>query len=125
MSIDAIARAYTIDATPQERNVLFALALFADENLECWPGLDTIAEMAQMARVPTIRAINKLEKAGIVERIEKGHRGQSTRYVLIGLKGIQFDEKSIRKYTLSKKRVYRMIPNRWENSGSGWTPSRQ
>jgi predicted transcriptional regulator len=93
MSIEAIAWAFTVDATPQERNVLFALALYAnDETAECWPGLDTLQEMSNMDRRAVIRAINNLVKTGMIERVEKGHRGQSTRYLL---KGVIFCRKSV------------------------------
>lgn len=103
MSIEAIAWAYTVNATPQERNVLFVLALHADKDWRCWPGLDTIVDEASMKRVPVIRALNKLEERGIIERTERGHRGQSTVYQLKGIqfseKSILYGEKGIRKYT--------------------------
>lgn len=103
MSVEAVAWAYAADASPTERNVLFALALFADDKGECWPGLDLICEIAKMKRVPVIRSINSLVERGLVERLERGHRGQSTRY---RLKGIQFGEKSIQIYTRINNILY-------------------
>lgn len=83
MSIEAIAWAYTVDAPARERNILFALALFADEKGEnCYPSIDTLAELAQTNRRSVILALNWLKSNGVIELIQKANRYKTSEYRL-------------------------------------------
>jgi hypothetical protein len=82
MSSAAIAWAYKVNATPQERNVLFVLAAYADEHNIAWPGLKAIGNLACMKRIAVIRALNKLENSGWITRTERGGPKRTTTYRL-------------------------------------------
>ena len=54
------------------RCVLFVLADFADEKGECWPGLDAIADAADLSEDTARRHLRTLEDAGIVTVVVNG-----------------------------------------------------
>lgn len=83
MSIEAIAWAYTIDATPQERNVLFGLALCANGGHEARPGVPNLCDICRMEERAVQRALNGLVSRKVIERVEQGYKGHASTYKLM------------------------------------------
>lgn len=67
-----------IDATAKA--VLVSLADNANDAGECWPSIDTICERTCFARSPVIRAIQRLEAAGLL--VADRSNGRHTRYLI-------------------------------------------
>ena len=95
MSIQAIS--YVLQQSPTklwDRLVLISLANHANDRLETWPAVQTIAHEAGMHERTVQRALRRLERIG--EIMPSGDRSvggrRSTRYVLVGfadmLKGV-------------------------------------
>ena len=64
--------------------VLLALADFADNAGECWPGVDLIASSGRMSKRNVLRALQWLETYGwiTVSRKSRDHKGNTYRIVL-------------------------------------------
>ena len=59
-----------------ELAVMVALAKFANPEGVCWPSLKTIASYAHMSRRGVMHALNRLERAGLVERTRRRRPGK-------------------------------------------------
>lgn len=69
---------------PSELLVLLALADFANDKGECYPGVKTVADMARMSQRNCTRVIGKLCEEGFLTTDgNKGGRGKTTRYTVI------------------------------------------
>lgn len=74
------------DIKQSEKLVLLALAEKSDEHGVCWPGYDTIADMAGIERRSAIRLVASLKEKGHIWIREQVGRGNSnTYYVISGL----------------------------------------
>lgn len=72
MSIKAIDWAFRQKCgTPAEKLVLLALADYANDNGECWPGQDHIAEKTDLVRETVLRLLRSLEKQSLVVSLRK------------------------------------------------------
>ena len=54
--------------------VLLALADSANDDGECWPGVDTIGSKTRMSRATVFRRLDALEEGGLIERLRRGKR---------------------------------------------------
>lgn len=93
MSIEAIVWAYTVNATPQERNVLFAFSAFANGGNIARPGMDNLAATTFMSDAAIHRAIDGLIEKGLIKRVETGHRGWASTYELRVSNSVLYDAK--------------------------------
>lgn len=60
--------------------VLCALALAADDDGLCWPGMRTLARWAHVSTSTVPPAVERLTAAGLVEVVEVGRRGRANVY---------------------------------------------
>lgn len=85
MSYQAINWAYEVALRQTPKAVLVALANFADESNECFPGQERLAKMAGVSVRTVSRALKDLEELGLIRRSSRyrdnGWR-TSDRYVL-------------------------------------------
>jgi len=65
--------------------VLLAIAVHADKNGRAWPSMETIAAMAGINRSNVPRALNRLERCGLLRRhhVRKGSGWQANYYELV------------------------------------------
>ena len=56
------------ELSPREKSVLIYLKDHANKQGTCWPGIKTIAAGCSLSRSTVKRALNDLEKAGLVEK---------------------------------------------------------
>ena len=87
MSNSAINAVWTETTTKgSERLVLLSLADMANDQLQCWPSIETIAKRANLDRRYVIRILKKLEKLGLIQRVhrwdEEKNQNQSNIYKL-------------------------------------------
>ncbi|MAU40997.1 MAG: hypothetical protein CMF31_05175 [Kordiimonas sp.] len=68
MSVKAIHWAFEQDLKPSAKVVLLALADYANDDGECWPGLDVIMHKSRLSRRAVQKQIKALEEAGIIAR---------------------------------------------------------
>lgn len=54
--------------------VLLALADSANDDGECWPGVDVLVDKTRMSRATVFRRLDALEAAGLLERDRRGKR---------------------------------------------------
>jgi hypothetical protein len=59
--------------TGPARAIMLILAYRANEQWECWPGIDGLSKNAGLSRSTTIRQINTIRKAGELFIIRGGH----------------------------------------------------
>jgi hypothetical protein len=72
MSIKAIGWAFKQKCgTPAEKLVLLALADYANDEGECWPGQDHIAEKTDLVRETVLRLLRSLEKQSLIISLRK------------------------------------------------------
>ena len=72
-------------ATGSTLLVLLALADHANAEGLCWPAIARVAHMAGVDRATVFRALNDLEKAGDLKRVQRfgGQPGQTNVYVVM------------------------------------------
>ena len=56
------------ELSPRAKSVLIYLKDHANKQGTCWPGINTIAEGLSLSRSTVKRALNDLEKVGLVEK---------------------------------------------------------
>ena len=56
------------ELSPRAKSVLIYLKDHANKQGTCWPGIKTIATGVSLSRSTVKRALNDLEKAGLVEK---------------------------------------------------------
>jgi len=61
-------------------SVLCALALAADDDGLCWPGMRTLARWAHVSTSTVPGAVEQLSAAGLVEVVRRGRRGHANVY---------------------------------------------
>jgi DNA-binding MarR family transcriptional regulator len=61
-----------------QKCVLFVLASYADEHCQSWPSISTIVAEACVCQTSVSNAINALEKAGLIKRIQNSQHKSST-----------------------------------------------
>lgn len=72
MSIKAISWAFKQKCgTPAEKLVLLALADYANDEGECWPGQEHIAEKTDLVRETVLRLLRSLEKQTLITSLRK------------------------------------------------------
>lgn len=80
MSWKALNWAISIEvSTPIERLILVLLANRADESLSCYPSLGTLVSESRAARSTVLKALSKLEEAGLVVRVAQYHKSGARR----------------------------------------------
>ena len=84
MSFTAVRAVASLDQTLRgsERLVMLALAIHANDELECWPSVPTIAREAGISERQTYRAIAGLEGRGLIDRKSGGGRRKANTYRL-------------------------------------------
>lgn len=70
MTIRAMNWAWGIELPPAMKLVLLKLADRANDDGECWPGMDVVAEACGVSKASMIRYIQKMEEMGLV-RVSK------------------------------------------------------
>ncbi|UJL31613.1 helix-turn-helix domain-containing protein [Mycolicibacterium vanbaalenii] len=65
--------------TPIERLILMLLANRADQSLSCYPSLGTLVSESCAARSTVLKALSKLEEAGLVVRVAQYHKSGARR----------------------------------------------
>ena len=93
MSVQAMAWAWQQKLTkkPPAKAVLVALANFADESGECFPGQERLMEMTELSRASVIRAVEFLQEAGLVT-VERRTRANGPRRSSRHAEGRRVDE---------------------------------
>lgn len=82
MSIKIMTEVWeTSPARGTELFLLIALADFANDQGECWPGVETLARKIRATRRSVQRLLRNLEEAGLVTCLEGGGR-ESNRYLV-------------------------------------------
>lgn len=84
MSVRCITWAWSVQTVDSSASklVLLALADHAnDENFECWPSLNHLANKCSVDRTTVARCLKRLELAGLIER-KTGTANRSTHYLL-------------------------------------------
>ncbi|MBF3887240.1 helix-turn-helix domain-containing protein [Burkholderia pseudomallei] len=66
MSFEYLNRAMREQFPPTSKVILIFLARLADENGNCDPSIDTIAEFASVTRVTVSSTLRALEEAGVL-----------------------------------------------------------
>lgn len=82
MSLNAIRWAFVQPVEAPVKFVLVALADHADEDGTCWPGLDRLTTVTCLSRSTIIRALEKLERVGLLRRTKRPNK--SNTYALVG-----------------------------------------
>lgn len=80
MTIRAMNWAWGVDLPPAMKLVLLKLADRANDDGECWPGMDVVAEACGVSKASMIRYIQKMEEMGVlsVERRKSEEGKQQT-----------------------------------------------
>lgn len=63
--------------------VLLALADSANDDGQCWPGVDVLVEKTRMSRATVFRRLDALESAGLIERLRRGKRQTNVYRVVV------------------------------------------
>lgn len=58
--------------TAPEKLVFLALVVHADAKGECWPSFGALAKGTGLSRSTVIRALERLETCGLIERYRRG-----------------------------------------------------
>lgn len=85
MTIKAMNWAWGVDLPPAMKLVLLKLADRANDDGECWPGMDVVAQACGVSRASLIRYIQKMEEMGLVnvsKRKGEDGRQQTNVYTL-------------------------------------------
>lgn len=87
MSMILAAKAWKIKlGNPIRKMILIKLADNANDNGECWPSYQHIADQCETSRRTVINHINELEKMGLIKKIaRKTNRGNSSNKFILTL----------------------------------------
>lgn len=80
MSIRLMSQVWEKQLPPTDQRVLLVLCDFANDEGVCWPSIDYIAWKLGVDRKTVMRAIERLEAAGVI-RVERQHR-RNNRYTI-------------------------------------------
>lgn len=91
MSFNTVPWAWGVDGiTPTQKLVLMGLASYADEKDSCYPGQETLADRAGVSTRTVRRALDDLEKLGLIERSRRmdsrGYRTSDRYFLKVGAK---------------------------------------
>jgi GntR family transcriptional regulator len=71
------------DLTPKAKLVALDLSLFMNQDGEAWPSVPRIARETNLSESSVRRALQELEDAGVLRRIERGDGRQPSRYLAL------------------------------------------
>ncbi len=113
-----------LEITPSQMHILHALASLANDQDECWPGYDYLAQMTRYSQSTIQRNIRQLVDLGFVEIVETNKRHQPTRYrVILGENGTDAmdgqDDHPIE--PMGDQDDYPTKINGWSNCSDGWS----
>lgn len=91
MSVKALTWAFDQDLKPTPKIILLALADYANDSGECWPGINSLCEKAGVTRSTLKRNLQILENDSVIVRLERkrDNGSQTSNRYFLNLGGVQ------------------------------------
>ncbi len=91
MSVKALTWAFEQDLKPTPKIILLALADYANDHGECWPGINSLCEKSGITRSTLKRNLQILEDDGVIVRRERkrNNGSQTSNRYFLNLGGVQ------------------------------------
>jgi Helix-turn-helix domain len=87
-----LERAIAVGVGARAFKLLAVICLYVNDKGEAWPGLDTLSAKTRIPRQDLPRVVKELVRAGLVDRVSGGHRGdrgqRSNLYRIVRLESV-------------------------------------